>query len=59
MRDTVKEILKIFFIESFRALVIVLSFIVSLITLEFLLFFFNKQNYGSRKESYRQKKESR
>jgi hypothetical protein len=43
MRDTVKEILKIFFIESFRALVIVLSFIVSLITLEFLLFFFNKQ----------------
>jgi hypothetical protein len=55
MRDLFKEIFKIVFIESFRAIAIIFSFIITLITLQFLVALFNNnpKNYESGKEKYR------
>jgi hypothetical protein len=55
MRDLIKEIFKIVFIESFRALAIIFSFIVTLVTLEFIVALFNNntKKYESGKENYR------
>ena len=55
MRDLIKEIFKIVFIESFRALAIIFSFIVTLVTLEVIVALFNNntKKYESGKENYR------